>query len=284
MVYYQNIFLRCLLVSMALVTPSRSLIVSSKLFSKLHVPQGYHPETPARITSILQHLEQKYKIVEPNTTPEHKDKALSVILDVHDPNYVNAVKIRSIKGAPYLQPYDLDTYLSTTSYECTLLAQSAWLDCLNYLVENKSNKFAYAITRPPGHHAECKSGEGFCIFNFAAATAVHAIKSKLVSSVSILDFDVHYGNGVSDIVQNYTNIRYASLHQGDIYPIPPKPDGILSSSPNRNILTVNLEPYFKINNYLENLNNKVLPFLLGIPTYKRTYLHICLLILYRSSA
>jgi hypothetical protein len=97
MVYYQNIFLRCLLVSMALVTPSRSLIVSSKLFSKLHVPQGYHPETPARITSILQHLEQKYKIVEPNTTPEHKDKALSVILDVHDPNYVNAVKIRSIK-------------------------------------------------------------------------------------------------------------------------------------------------------------------------------------------
>ena len=262
MVFHHNLFLRCLLIS-TLVTPTRSLIISSKLFSKLHIPRDYHPESPARISSILQHLEQKYEIVEPNNTPGHLDRALAAIKGVHDHAYVDAVKIRSQRGAPYLQPYDLDTYLSTTSYDCSLLAQCAWLDCLDYLVENNNHNFAYAITRPPGHHAEHKSGEGFCIFNFAAATAVYAVSNKLVKNVSILDFDVHYGNGVSDIVQNHTSIRYASLHQMDIYPVPPKPDGILSSSPNRNVLTVNLEPYFKITNYMEKLNEVVMPFLTG---------------------
>ena len=122
MVFHHNLFLRCLLIS-TLVTPTRSLIISSKLFSKLHIPRDYHPESPARISSILQHLEQKYEIVEPNNTPGHLDRALAAIKGVHDHAYVDAVKIRSQRGTPYLQPYDLDTYLSTTSYDCSLLAQ-----------------------------------------------------------------------------------------------------------------------------------------------------------------
>eukprot|EP00957_Ditylum_brightwellii_P006770 513624-Ditylum_brightwellii.AAC.1 len=71
-----------------------------------------------------------------------------------------------------------------------------------------------ALTRPPGHHATKQKSNGFCIFNFAAAAALHAMSSSSLHhhhpnlKVSILDWDVHYGQGVADIIVDFPNARY----------------------------------------------------------------------------
>jgi acetoin utilization deacetylase AcuC-like enzyme len=58
--------------------------------------------------------------------------------------------------------------------------------------------------------------QGFCLYNFAAAAAIHAVKRG--KRVSILDWDVHYGQGVANIVHGYENIRYVSIHQTPAFP------------------------------------------------------------------
>jgi acetoin utilization deacetylase AcuC-like enzyme len=53
--------------------------------------------------------------------------------------------------------------------------------------------------RPPGHHAERDLGGGYCLFNNVAVAALHALKEHSLSRVAIIDFDVHHGNGVSNL-------------------------------------------------------------------------------------
>ena len=85
--------------------------------------------------------------------------------------------------------FDYDTYVNPKTYEMCVIAQSAWIDAFNTLRE--TGKPAFALTRPPGHHACPDRAMGFCIFNFAAVTAKHAIDEGL--RVAILDWDVHHG-------------------------------------------------------------------------------------------
>lgn len=80
---------------------------------------------------------------------------------------------------------------------------------------------AYAVVRPPGHHAVCAQAMGFCFFNNAvvaarAAMAEHADVKKVV----ILDWDVHHGNGIQDLTFDDDSIMYVSLHRygDDFYP------------------------------------------------------------------
>ena len=84
------------------------------------------------------------------------------------------------------------------------------------MVKNKTMSFA--VVRPPGHHAVKGRSMGFCIFNFAAGAATYAIQTLGLERVSILDFDVHYGNGVADLIAPNPKIRYSSLHQDRIFP------------------------------------------------------------------
>jgi acetoin utilization deacetylase AcuC-like enzyme len=246
-----------------------AIVYSSETFTKQHVPpNGFHPECPERVAAVLNNLRlspDKYDIRQPSleSDPQQRPVALSAIKLAHEEDYIKDVFRRSMGGATGLSPWDTDTYLSKDTFETCVLAQSAWLDGLRAVTghgNDNARRFAFAITRPPGHHAEIKSGMGFCVFNFAAGAALYALNHGLVQRVAILDIDVHYGNGIADIVQiKDERIRYASLHQEQIYP-GPVPEGVQPSSFN-NVLTVNLPAGFKIGEYLKALKEKAIPFL-----------------------
>ena len=93
-----------------------------------------------------------------------------------------------------------------------LIAQSAWLDAVDHVCGGGEHAGqvrtpAFALTRPPGHHALKARGMGFCLFNFAVVAADHAFRQHGIKRIAMLDWDVHHGNGVADLVRDDERIR-----------------------------------------------------------------------------
>jgi acetoin utilization deacetylase AcuC-like enzyme len=77
---------------------------------------------------------------------------------------------------------------------------------------------AFALVRPPGHHATRTDAGGFCLFNNIAVAARQAVRKHGLSRVFIADFDVHHGNGTQDIFYDDTAVFFFSVHQSPLYP------------------------------------------------------------------
>jgi len=159
---------------------------------------------------------------------------------------------------------DHDTYLTTETYDVCLRATAAWIRAVDLVLEgDKDGAAAMALTRPPGHHATAALSNGFCIFNFAAAAALHAIQRDSNLKVSMLDWDVHYGQGVADIVVKYDRIRYVSIHQVPAFPYMGETRSLLGEY--KNVLTI---PILADNTwtcgYKEYFNNVALPFVQSV--------------------
>jgi len=77
---------------------------------------------------------------------------------------------------------------------------------------------AYALVRPPGHHAERDRGRGFCIFNNVGLGVLSALDTGLVERVAIVDWDVHHGNGTQQAFYDRSDVLAISLHQDVLYP------------------------------------------------------------------
>ena len=104
----------------------------------------------------------------------------------------------------------LDTIASETSWEACLLAAGAALEA--------AETGAFALVRPPGHHAVPNGAMGFCLVNNVAVAARHMQAEHGIGRLAIVDFDVHHGNGTQDVFEHDDSVLYASLHQAGIYP------------------------------------------------------------------
>jgi acetoin utilization deacetylase AcuC-like enzyme len=105
--------------------------------------------------------------------------------------------------------YCIDTFtpLNKNAYLASRKAVDCALTCADLLLEGK--KLAYALIRPPGHHAERKSFGGFCYFNSAAIAANYLSK---YGKVALLDIDYHHGNGQQDIFYERDDVLTISIH------------------------------------------------------------------------
>lgn len=77
---------------------------------------------------------------------------------------------------------------------------------------------AYALVRPPGHHAMADKGMGFCVYSNAVLAARQAQRVHGAERVLILDWDVHHGNGTQAAFWSDPSVLFISLHQDDLYP------------------------------------------------------------------
>ncbi len=133
------------------------------------------------------------------------------LVAIHNQAYLDHLQEMSAAGGGYLS---LDTAVGAGSWEAASLASGAACSAVESALAGET---AFAVARPPGHHAGRDYGMGFCLTNHAAVAAGHAL-SRGLERVAILDWDVHHGNGTQDIFYGDGRVLYLSVHQSPFYP------------------------------------------------------------------
>ena len=198
-----------------------------------------HPETTHRAENILAAVEEhreSFELRHPDALP------ISVIKSVHNRKMVQAIQASTALGAeetfyPSVFPYDrnrtnLDPtnirhagsfcFDSGTPLTATTFGAAAWsAGCAieaTKAVQSGNEKYAYALCRPPGHHASKDMFGGYCYFNNAAIAA--NILRKNGAKVCILDIDFHHGNGTQSLFYRDPNVLVVNIHgdPNEFYP------------------------------------------------------------------
>lgn len=125
---------------------------------------------------------------------------------------------------------------------------------------SSTSRCAWALVRPPGHHATPATGMGFCLLSNAAIAAKYAVTSKRASVVAILDFDVHHGNGTEAAVKNEEGIVFVSSHEWPLYP-GSGPEGV--SGKYDNVMNLNLAEGTSMETYRDRFEHEMLPFIMS---------------------
>lgn len=107
--------------------------------------------------------------------------------------------------------------LGPGSYEIALLSTGGCIEAVDAVLGDET-KNAYALVRPPGHHAEASRARGFCFFGNVALAAMHAREARGISKVAIVDWDVHHGNGTEKAFFEDPSVLTISLNQDNNYP------------------------------------------------------------------
>ncbi|MFU8864707.1 MAG: class II histone deacetylase [Rhodobacterales bacterium] len=103
------------------------------------------------------------------------------------------------------------------SYEIALLASGGTISAMDAVLTGQV-KNAYALVRPPGHHAESDVGMGFCLFGNVPVAIMHAQATQGLGRVATVDWDVHHGNGTQAAFYDSSDVLTISLHQDRLYP------------------------------------------------------------------
>lgn len=172
-----------------------------------------HPECPERITSIRAALERSVlrdRIVVRDARLASREE----IEMVHDPRHVDRIAAMAAAGGGRA---DADTVVSPASFTAARRAAGALLEAADAAMAG-GNPRAFALVRPPGHHATPDRAMGFCLFNNVAIAARYLQRRWGVTRILILDWDVHHGNGTQEIFWEDRDVVYASTHRFPFYP------------------------------------------------------------------
>lgn len=172
----------------------------------LHDQGSGHPESPDRIHAVRAALAKSYAL----QTAAHISREW--LERVHPAAYVD----RILATADNPQQLDPDTNTNTHSAAASLAACSAACAGVDAVSDNRDTP-AFAAVRPPGHHATRDQAMGFCLFNGIAVAARYA-QAQGFQRISIVDFDVHHGNGTQAVFAEDADIQHISTHQMPLYP------------------------------------------------------------------
>ncbi len=193
-----------------------------------HVKDRGYVESPARISNILEGIREMkiFDQIESRSFPE------SHITKVHDRKFFEYFKrmclqlepgtsvypyvfpIRNAARPPMDMPlragyYCIDTFtpLNRNAFPAAKDAVDCALTAARALLQGYRG--AYALVRPPGHHAEKKSFGGFCYLNSTAVAANYLAK---FGKIAVIDIDYHHGNGTQEIFYDRSDVLTISIH------------------------------------------------------------------------
>ena len=175
--------------------------------------QPGHPESALRLEHTVEVLRESGLLERLVHLPARPATAAE-LESVHTATHVARVREMAERGGGYLDP---DTYSNERSFDAACLAAGGVLAALEAVLAGTVSN-AFALVRPPGHHATASRAMGFCLFNNVAVAARQALTRLGSERVFIADFDVHHGNGTQDIFENDPNVLYFSTHQYPFYP------------------------------------------------------------------
>ncbi|OCF43376.1 histone deacetylase 6/10 [Kwoniella heveanensis CBS 569] len=177
-----------------------------------------HPEEPMRIKRIFGRLAEQ-GLIKRMRKLEFDEVTMEQVMLVHSEELWYKVQGTENLSDEHLQEsknyYDqLSLYVCRETAHCARLSCGGVIQaCLSVCRGDVRN--AFAIVRPPGHHAEPDEHMGFCFFNNVAVAAREVQRLGLAKKVLILDWDVHHGNGTQRAFWDDPNVLYMSLHRHD---------------------------------------------------------------------
>jgi acetoin utilization deacetylase AcuC-like enzyme len=186
-----------------------------------HAPPPGHPERVERAHVMRDVVETWRGQDRPVLEPVAATRAQ--IERIHAPGYID--RLAAAAGQPAV--LDLDTYMSPGSWDAALLAAGAAIAAVDTAMGSGPKttpdvRFpdmtpAFALVRPPGHHALRDRAMGFCLLNNVAIAAAHALDRGL-DRIAVVDYDVHHGNGTQWAFYDDPRVLVVSLHQHPFYP------------------------------------------------------------------
>ena len=174
---------------------------------------GQHPENAKRLGAIISHLERT-GLKQQLTPVRPRAASAEELLFVHSAHYISHIRDVAQRGGGWL---NADTVMSSNSYEAALYAAGGVIKATEAVMSREVDS-AFALVRPPGHHATREQAGGFCLFNNVAIATKYALANYRLERVLIIDFDVHHGNGTQAAFYDDPHVLYISTHEYPFYP------------------------------------------------------------------
>lgn len=174
---------------------------------------GQHVETASRLEAVMSHLEEtglldRLRLIKP------RPATVKEIALVHQREYIPLIREIAKRGGGWL---DADTVMSSASYNAARYAAGGAICAVEAVMDGEVES-AFALVRPPGHHANRGKAMGFCLFNNIAIAARYALNKYKLDRILIIDFDVHHGNGTQEAFYAVPEVMFISTHEHPFYP------------------------------------------------------------------
>jgi acetoin utilization deacetylase AcuC-like enzyme len=174
----------------------------------LHDAGPGHPESGERIKRTIERL-KKIGLFDKLATIKPQPCSEEDVLRAHNKELFELIRDTSNSGGGDVAE---DTYCGAGSFDAALLAAGGCIEAGKAVMENKVDN-AYALIRPPGHHASRSKAGGFCFFNNAAIMIRYLQHAYGLKRIFIFDWDAHAGNGTMDIFYDDPSVLNVSIHQ-----------------------------------------------------------------------
>jgi acetoin utilization deacetylase AcuC-like enzyme len=176
-------------------------------------PGMTNAESPASKTRFRD-LVARSGLLDALTPIRSRDATAEEILRLHTPEHLERLAAVSAAGGGEAGEA---TPVGPGSYEIALRAAGGALAAVEAVVRGAVDN-AYALVRPPGHHAEAALARGYCLLANTALAALHARAELGLERIAIVDWDVHHGNGTEDAFYADPDVLTISLHEEELYP------------------------------------------------------------------
>ena len=188
-----------------------SMIVNDRVAGWLDVPHAEGAKRLSRTWELMERagvLERVERIAAREATDDE-------LLLVHTREHLEMV--RAASRGEVVVTIGPEARAGPGSWESAATAVGGLLECVERVVAGELEN-AYALCRPPGHHASAERAMGFCLFNAVAIATRYLQGRHGVARVAIVDWDVHHGNGTQDVFYADGSVLFVSVHQAGLYP------------------------------------------------------------------